>query len=114
MHARAVDALARLPVMKGVPRAALVDLCLVAPPVRLRKGDLVHNAFAYHLTPGGFILDSGARALGCAVIPAGVGNTEMQIDAISLYLLTLAQMTASGLQIIFSLDEVAFVQNLVF
>lgn len=39
---------------------------------------------------------------------------HLQIDAISLYLLILAQMTASGLQIIFSLDEVAFVQNLVF
>ena len=39
---------------------------------------------------------------------------HLQIDAISLYLLILAQMTASGLQIIFNLDEVAFVQNLVF
>jgi len=39
---------------------------------------------------------------------------HLQIDAISLYLLTLAQMTASGLQIVFNLDEVAFVQNLVF
>jgi phenylacetate-CoA ligase len=48
-----------------------------------RKGDLVHNSFAYHLTPGGFILDAGARALGCAVIPAGVGNTELQLDSIS-------------------------------
>jgi phosphorylase kinase alpha/beta subunit len=38
----------------------------------------------------------------------------LQIDAISLYLLILAQMTASGLQIVFSLDEVAFIQNLVF
>lgn len=47
-----------------------------------RSGDLVHNCFAYHLTPGGFILDEGARALGCAVIPAGVGNTELQIDTI--------------------------------
>ena len=46
-----------------------------------------------------------------------VGDHEwghLQIDAISLYLLILAQMTASGLQVIFSLDEVAFVQNLVF
>ncbi|XP_032668079.1 probable phosphorylase b kinase regulatory subunit alpha isoform X4 [Odontomachus brunneus] len=46
-----------------------------------------------------------------------VGDTEwghLQIDAISLYLLILAQMTASGLQIIFNLDEVAFIQNLVF
>ena len=39
---------------------------------------------------------------------------HLQIDAVSLYLLSLAQMTASGLQIIFTLDEVAFVQNLVF
>ncbi|XP_078033266.1 putative phosphorylase b kinase regulatory subunit alpha isoform X6 [Augochlora pura] len=46
-----------------------------------------------------------------------VGDTEwghLQIDAISLYLLILAQMTASGLQIVFNLDEVAFIQNLVF
>ena len=48
-----------------------------------RPGDLVHNAFAYHLTPGGFILDHGARALGCAVVPGGVGNTEQQIEAIA-------------------------------
>ncbi len=48
-----------------------------------RKGDIIHNAFSYHLTPGGFILDAGARALGCPVIPAGVGNTDMQVEAIS-------------------------------
>jgi phenylacetate-coenzyme A ligase PaaK-like adenylate-forming protein len=47
-----------------------------------RKGDIVHNTFAYHLTPGGWILDAGARALGCTVIPAGPGNTEQQLDAI--------------------------------
>ena len=47
-----------------------------------RKGDIVHNCFAYHLTPGGFILDEGARAMGCAVIPAGIGNTELQLEAI--------------------------------
>lgn len=47
----------------------------------IRPGDMVHNAFAYHMTPGGFILDEGARALGCTVFPAGIGNTEMQIDA---------------------------------
>lgn len=48
-----------------------------------RSGDTVHNAFAYHLTPGGFILESGAHALGCAVIPAGPGSTEQQLDAIA-------------------------------
>ena len=48
----------------------------------VRAGDIVHNTFAYHLTPGGWILDSGARALGCAVIAAGPGNTEQQLEAI--------------------------------
>ena len=47
----------------------------------IRSGDKVHNAFAYHMTPGGFILDEGARALGCTVFPAGIGNTDMQIEA---------------------------------
>ncbi len=47
-----------------------------------RSNDLIHNCFSYHLTPGGFILDNAARAMGCAVIPAGTGNTELQLDAI--------------------------------
>jgi phenylacetate-CoA ligase len=46
-------------------------------------GEIVLNTFSYHLVPGGFILDSGARALGCAVIPAGPGNTEQQLDLIT-------------------------------
>lgn len=46
-----------------------------------RAGDIVHNSLAYHMTPGGFILDEGARALGCLVFPAGIGNTEAQVDA---------------------------------
>ena len=50
-----------------------------------RRDDIVHNSFAYHLTPGGFILESGCFALGCAVIPGGVGNTEQQLDAIAHY-----------------------------
>jgi phenylacetate-CoA ligase len=48
----------------------------------LRKGVIVLNTFAYHLTPGGFMLDLGARALGCPVIAAGPGNTEQQIAII--------------------------------
>ena len=47
----------------------------------IRRGDLVHNALSYHLTPGGFFLDEGARALGARVFPAGVGNTEQQVEA---------------------------------
>jgi phenylacetate-CoA ligase len=48
----------------------------------LRPGDILHNTFAYHLTPGGWIIDNGARALGCAVVAAGPGNTEQQLEAI--------------------------------
>src|SRR5215470_13069328 len=48
-----------------------------------RSGDIVHNAFSYHLTPGAFIFESGLRALGCAVIPGGVGNSDQQLDAIA-------------------------------
>jgi phenylacetate-CoA ligase len=48
-----------------------------------RAGDVVHNSFSYHLTPGAYILEAGAHALGCAVIPGGVGNTEAQLDAIA-------------------------------
>ena len=50
-----------------------------------RQGDVVLNTFSYHLTPGGFIFDSSARALGCAVIPAGPGNTEAQFELIEAY-----------------------------
>jgi phenylacetate-CoA ligase len=50
-----------------------------------RPGDVILNTFSYHLTPGGFILDSSARALGCAVIPAGPGNTEAQFELIEAY-----------------------------
>jgi phenylacetate-CoA ligase len=50
-----------------------------------RSGDIVHNSFAYHLTPGGFILESGCQVLGCAVIPGGVGNSEQQLEAIAHY-----------------------------
>ena len=47
----------------------------------LRSGDIVHNTFSYHMTPGAFVLDEGARALGCLVFPAGIGNTQAQVEA---------------------------------
>lgn len=46
-----------------------------------RKGDLVHNCFSYHFTPGAFLMEGGARKLGCAVFPGGVGQTEQQVQA---------------------------------
>ncbi|MFT5789725.1 MAG: phenylacetate-CoA ligase [Shewanella sp.] len=48
-----------------------------------RAGDLVQNCLSYHLTPGGFIMDSGAKACGCSVIPAGPGQTDIQLDIIN-------------------------------
>jgi phenylacetate-CoA ligase len=48
-----------------------------------RRGDLVHNSFSYHLTPAGSIMETGAHALGCTVFPGGVGNTELQLQAMA-------------------------------
>jgi phenylacetate-CoA ligase len=48
----------------------------------LRAGDILLNCFSYHLTPAGHMMESGAQALGCPVIPGGTGNTEQQIEAI--------------------------------
>ena len=48
-----------------------------------RPGDVVYNTFSYHLTPAGIMMESALRALGCAVVPGGVGNTELQLDAIA-------------------------------
>jgi phenylacetate-CoA ligase len=48
-----------------------------------RKGDVLLNTFSYHLVPGGLMLDSAARAVGCPVIPAGPGNTEQQLEMIT-------------------------------
>ncbi|MDQ8732511.1 AMP-binding protein [Bradyrhizobium sp. LHD-71] len=49
----------------------------------IRGGDIAINCFSYHLTPGAYALESGLKAVGCAVIPGGVGNTEQQVDAIA-------------------------------
>jgi phenylacetate-CoA ligase len=48
-----------------------------------REGELVHNTFSYHFTPAGFMFDVGAQALGCPVFPAGVGQTELQVQTIA-------------------------------
>ncbi len=47
-----------------------------------RAGDVVHNSFSYHMTPGAFIMEAGAQAMGCTVFPAGTGQTEQQLEAI--------------------------------
>jgi phenylacetate-CoA ligase len=65
-----------------------------------RAGDLVHNTFAYTFTPAGFFADHAAQALGCIVFPAGVGQTEMQVTAISELKPTCYVGTPSFLRII--------------
>ena len=47
------------------------------------EGDLVQNTFSYHMTPAGSMMETGAHALGCTVFPAGVGQTELQVQAIA-------------------------------
>ncbi|MFT4099556.1 MAG: AMP-binding protein [Burkholderiaceae bacterium] len=51
----------------------------------VRPGQVLQNCFGYHLTPGAWMIDAGARRIGCAVIPAGIGQTEQQIDLMRRY-----------------------------
>ena len=70
------------------PEAAQVDPwrgARVLFAAGFRPGDVILNTFSYHLTPGGFMFDTAAQALGCAVIPAGPGNTEAQFELIEAY-----------------------------
>lgn len=48
----------------------------------VRAGDILHNCFSYHFTPAAFMVEGAAAALGCAVIPAGTGQTELQVQAL--------------------------------
>jgi phenylacetate-CoA ligase len=47
-----------------------------------RRGELIHNSFSYHFTPAGAMVETGAHALGCAVFPAGTGQSDQQLGAI--------------------------------
>lgn len=48
-----------------------------------RAGSLIQNCFSYHFTPAGVMAENGAHALGCSIIPAGVGQTELQVNTIA-------------------------------
>ena len=48
-----------------------------------RRGDILQNCFSYHFTPAGMMFETGAQALGCPVIPAGVGNTDLQAQVMA-------------------------------
>ncbi|MES2843205.1 MAG: AMP-binding protein [Pseudomonadota bacterium] len=64
------------------PEGHLKDYWRVARAMHaagFRRGDLIHNAFSYHFTPAGAIIESSALTLGCTVLPAGTGQTELQV-----------------------------------
>ncbi|SFD67969.1 phenylacetate-CoA ligase [Bosea sp. CRIB-10] len=65
--------------------------------------DIVLNTFSYHLTPGAWCFDAGARVLGCAVIPAGPGNSDAQLDLIEAYRPTLYAGVPDFLKILLDL-----------
>ena len=74
------------PARSTIPKGAAQDWWRFARALfaaGFRAGDLVHNTFSYHFTPGGFMLEGAARKLGCPVFPAGIGQTEMQVQAIA-------------------------------
>ncbi|MFN5048153.1 phenylacetate--CoA ligase family protein [Roseateles sp.] len=68
------------------PEGARSDYWRVARALHaagMRAGELLHNSFSYHLTPAGSMMETGAHALGCTVFPGGVGNTELQLQAMA-------------------------------
>ncbi len=77
----------------------------------ISAGDVVLNTFGYHLTPGGFIFDSAARALGCAVIPAGPGNTAQILEAMRAYRPTAYAGTPDFLKILLEAADAAGVDG---
>jgi phenylacetate-CoA ligase len=67
----------------GTARTDFANFARALYAAGFRSGDLLHNCFSYHFTPAGAMVDSGAHALGCSVVPAGVGQTELQAQTIA-------------------------------
>jgi len=68
------------------PEGHGVDWWRFASPMKalgLQPGHLLQNCFAYHFTPAAFMVEGGAARLGCGVIPAGIGQTELQVNAMA-------------------------------
>jgi phenylacetate-CoA ligase len=89
LAATATGRLARLFMSPGPifdPEGRGADWWRMARPMYaagIRAGDIVQNCFSYHFTPAASMMEGGAFALGCAVIPAGTGQTEMQVQAMA-------------------------------
>jgi phenylacetate-CoA ligase len=71
----------------------------------IRAGDVLFNGFSYHLTPAGFMFDEAAAAIGCAVFPGGIGNTETQVQAIRHFGINAYAGTPDFLRIILEKGE---------
>jgi phenylacetate-CoA ligase len=71
----------------------------------IRRGDVVHNSFSYHLTPAGSMVETAAHALGCAVIPAGTAPTEHQLSALAHFRATAYGGTPSFLKVLLEKAE---------
>lgn len=85
------------------PQGKEMDCFRLARALRaagFQAGDLVHNAFSYHFTPGAWMLEGGAHAIGCCVFPAGVGQTELQAQTVDHLKPTAYTGTPSFLKII--------------
>ena len=85
------------------PEGRGIDWWRFARPLHalgVRRGDLIQNCFAYHFTPAGLMVEGGAIKLGCPVIPAGTGQTEMQVQAMNLLRPRVYTGTPSFLKII--------------
>jgi len=89
MNATPLQALSRIFMSPGPifdPEGSGEDWWRYARPFHalgLRRGQLIQNCFSYHFTPAAFMVEGGAKKLGCPVIPAGSGQTEMQVQAIA-------------------------------
>jgi phenylacetate-CoA ligase len=88
LNATPANRLARIFMSPGPifdPQGRGVDWWRFARPMYaggVRPGSLVHNCFSYHFTPAAFMVEGGAERIGCTLIPAGIGQTEMQVEAI--------------------------------
>ena len=108
---QAPDAMARVFLSPGPiaePQGAEGDVWRFSRALRaagFAQGDIAHNCFSYHLTPAGFMFDAAARALGCAVFPGGIGNTEQQALAMQRYGATAYAGTPDFLKIILEKAE---------
>ena len=67
----------------GTQRPDYWRMARAAYAAGFRKGDLIHSGFSYHLTPAGAMVDTAAHKLGCAVIPGGIGQTDLQLQTIA-------------------------------